>query len=278
MKKIAFLLVGIIFLFSGCGQKKTISVHDGDLDIPGIIESKKDSEFVYKLYSLKKSSSENETDVRTVVNTLPYLSETIKELTVEDDALNISYSIGLRSKYRNLFDLERKTKQIALTVFSVIKDINTVSVSVYDVYGKFEEKIWENATVSDSYGAEYFTPENINKSSEGRDVFESYLLKVLDLKCEEDGNEIIVGEINKKITDNQVIDFESFEVSEMVYKGESVFAGFDLNKCAEANGINMEKYMNMNLTFAVCKVVDFTNGDISKHLIVFKGDLFVMYE
>lgn len=278
MKKTILLILSIIFIFSGCGKSTTISVRDGETSVPEIIETKKDSEFVNKLYSMKNISRDNISGVETILNILPYLNEEKKEINIKDNNIEISYTTGLRSKYRDLFDLEKRTRQIAVNLFPILNGINEVEISVSDVYGEFASHSYRKETVNTLPGSAYFTLENMEKAVKNKSQFETYLMRILDMKPEKSGFEPYYEKIFKSLSDNETINYEASVFTEKVYEGEDKFEGFNIKACAKKNNINLQKYLGNKLIFAVCEVIDFTDGTKAKHFYVFKNENILMYE
>lgn len=278
MKKIILLLSLVIFAFSGCGKSATISVHEGDIDIPGVIETKKDSEFVHKLYSMKDTSTDDVSKIKSILKILPYLNEEKNDFVLEDKKIEISYTTDLRSKYRDLYDLEKRAKQIAVTLFPIVSDLNEVMVSVSDVYGEFAMHTYEKELVNSLPGGAYFTLENMEKALKNKSSFETYLMKILDMNPEENGFEAYYEKIFKKLSDNEIVNYETAKFTEKIYEGEDKFEGFDLKECAKKNKVDLHKYIGENLIFAVCEIVDFTDGKTSEHFYVFKSENILIYE
>lgn len=275
MKKLLFLIVAI-FLLSGCGQKQTISVRESEIEIPGIIESKKDSEFVHTLFSMKKTTLSELEDVRTIIKTTPYFSEKQFVLSVDGTTLNISYDTKLRSVYRSPVELEKSLMQTSLTVFSLVPDIQQTNITLKDVYGEFLSLTFDRNTINEYYGAAYFTPENIYDATSNRDRFESYLLKVLDIGSEETEFDIYIEEISKKLSDEVIIDFESIEKYDAFYRENFELQSFNMAEYAKKNKIKLEKYIDSKLGFFVCDIINFIDNQVETHLYVFKNESIIM--
>jgi len=166
--------------------------------------------------------------------------------------------------------------QTSLTIFALASDVEKTVITLTDVYGEYLVCSYDRNTVNECYGASYFTLENINNSTEKRERFESYLLKILDIKCEENQFDVYFEEISKKLSDEEIIEFESAEKFEVFFTEELEITGFDINGYAKSHKINMEKYIDSKLNFIVLDINNFISNKTESYIYVFKNESIII--
>ncbi len=275
MKKIILMFLCLIFILTGCGTK-SISTSTEQAKIPSRLDSGKQSIFVTELYKTRGTKLSDREKINNIINTIPFFLFQSYDFEVEGNILKINYNIALRSEYRNKNELKKCMTQIALTCFSLISELQSCEITLKDVYGEFAKYNIDKSAIAASKGAEYFTTEIIDNATLKSAEFESYILKLVDMKAENSEYNVYYDLMDKEMNDMVLVDHEGAVFFDKIYTDDFAIKDFDVMKFAKENNIDMKQYIDKKIKVAVADAVNFKTGDKQTYIFIFRSESLII--